>query len=46
MQVLSESTKIARTEQFIPVRLAAACAPGEMLDVAIAAHDGRSLIAA
>jgi threonylcarbamoyladenosine tRNA methylthiotransferase MtaB len=46
MQVLSESRSVARTEQFIPVRLAAACAPGEMLDVAIAAHDGRNLIAA
>jgi threonylcarbamoyladenosine tRNA methylthiotransferase MtaB len=46
MQVLSESAKVARTAQFIPVRLASACAPGEMLDVAIAAHDGRNLIAA
>jgi threonylcarbamoyladenosine tRNA methylthiotransferase MtaB len=46
MQVLSESTSVARTAQFIPVRLANACAPGEMLDVAIAAHDGRNLIAA
>jgi threonylcarbamoyladenosine tRNA methylthiotransferase MtaB len=46
MQVLSESRSVARTEQFIPVRLAAACAPGEMLSVAIAAHDGRNLIAA
>jgi threonylcarbamoyladenosine tRNA methylthiotransferase MtaB len=46
MQVLSESKSVARTEQFIPVRLAAACVPGEMLDVAIAAHDGRNLIAA
>ena len=46
MQVLSESTNVARTAQFIPVRLAAACTPGEMLNVVIAAHDGRSLIAA
>lgn len=46
VQVLSESANVARTEQFIPVRLAAACTPGEMLDVAIAAHDGRNLIAA
>jgi threonylcarbamoyladenosine tRNA methylthiotransferase MtaB len=46
MQVLSESKSLARTEQFIPVRLAAACTPGEMLNVAIAAHDGRNLIAA
>jgi threonylcarbamoyladenosine tRNA methylthiotransferase MtaB len=46
VQVLSESAKVARTAQFIPVRLASAGALGEMLDVAIAAHDGRSLIAA
>jgi threonylcarbamoyladenosine tRNA methylthiotransferase MtaB len=46
VQVLSESKSIARTEQFIPVQLSAACAPGEMLNVAIAAHDGRNLIAA
>jgi threonylcarbamoyladenosine tRNA methylthiotransferase MtaB len=46
VQVLSESTSVARTAQFIPVRLASACMPGEMLDVAIAAHDGRNLIAA
>jgi threonylcarbamoyladenosine tRNA methylthiotransferase MtaB len=46
VQVLSESAKVARTAQFIPVRLASTCTPGEMLDVAIAAHDGRNLIAA
>jgi threonylcarbamoyladenosine tRNA methylthiotransferase MtaB len=46
VQVLSESASTARTGQFIPVRLASACRPGEMLDVAIAAHDGRNLIAA
>jgi threonylcarbamoyladenosine tRNA methylthiotransferase MtaB len=46
IQVLSESTSVARTEQFVPVRLASPCAPGEMLDVAIATHDGRQLIAA
>lgn len=45
IQVLSESKSIARTEQFIPVRLASSCAPGEMLNVDIAAHDGRNLIA-
>jgi threonylcarbamoyladenosine tRNA methylthiotransferase MtaB len=46
LEVLSESTSVARTAQFIPVRLANYCAPGEILNVAIAAHDGRSLIAA
>jgi threonylcarbamoyladenosine tRNA methylthiotransferase MtaB len=46
IQVLSESKNVARTAQFIPVRLAVTCAPGEMLNVAIAAHDGRNLIAA
>jgi threonylcarbamoyladenosine tRNA methylthiotransferase MtaB len=46
VQVLSESTDVARTEQFIPVRLAKFCAPGEMISVAIASHDGRNLIAA
>jgi threonylcarbamoyladenosine tRNA methylthiotransferase MtaB len=45
-QVLSESAIIARTEQFVPVRLARTCAPGELLNVDIAAHDGRSLLAA
>jgi threonylcarbamoyladenosine tRNA methylthiotransferase MtaB len=45
-QVLSETPRVARTEQFIPVRLANTCAPGELLDVAIAGHDGRNLIAA
>jgi threonylcarbamoyladenosine tRNA methylthiotransferase MtaB len=46
VQVLSESIDGARTEQFIPVRLAKFCAPGEMISVAIASHDGRNLIAA
>ena len=46
MQVLSESASVARTAQFIPVRLSATCKPAEMLDVAIASHDGRNLIAA
>jgi threonylcarbamoyladenosine tRNA methylthiotransferase MtaB len=45
-QVLSESATVARTAQFIPVRLAQSCTPGKMFDVAIAAHDGRNLIAA
>jgi threonylcarbamoyladenosine tRNA methylthiotransferase MtaB len=44
--VLSESASVGRTEQFIPVRLVNSCVPGELLDVAIAGHDGRNLIAA
>ena len=35
-----------RTEQFTPVRLAAPVEPGLMLDVAVAGHDGRQLLAA
>ncbi|MBV8791157.1 MAG: tRNA (N(6)-L-threonylcarbamoyladenosine(37)-C(2))-methylthiotransferase MtaB [Pseudolabrys sp.] len=45
-KVLAESAKVGRTEQFVPVRLATSCMPGTMLDVAIAAHDGRQLLAA
>jgi threonylcarbamoyladenosine tRNA methylthiotransferase MtaB len=45
-RVLAESNDIARTEQFTPVRLAARAEPGTMLDVSIASHDGRQLIAA
>lgn len=45
-RVLTESRQIARTEQFLPVRLASPCAPGVMLDVTMSAHDGRQLIAA
>jgi threonylcarbamoyladenosine tRNA methylthiotransferase MtaB len=45
-RVMAESPSLARTEQFVPVRLAAVCAPGALFDVAIAAHDGRQLIAA
>jgi threonylcarbamoyladenosine tRNA methylthiotransferase MtaB len=45
-RVLAERGGIARTPQFIPVRLAAPVAPGRMLDVAIAGHDGRQLLAA
>jgi hypothetical protein len=43
---MAESPSLARTEQFVPVRLAAVCAPGALFDVAIAAHDGQRLIAA
>ena len=45
-RVLTESNGIGRTEQFTPVRLAAPTKPGEMLDLKIAGHDGRHLLAA
>ncbi len=45
-QVLTERGGIGRTEQFTAVRLASTVAPGAMLDLTIAAHDGRQLIAA
>ncbi len=45
-QVLTESRALGRTEQFTPVRLNAAVAPGSILDLTIADHDGRQLVAA
>jgi threonylcarbamoyladenosine tRNA methylthiotransferase MtaB len=45
-QVLTERGGIGRTEQFIPVRLPAPVEPGVMIDVTIAGHDGRQLLAA
>jgi threonylcarbamoyladenosine tRNA methylthiotransferase MtaB len=45
-RVLAERGGIGRTEQFTPVRLAASAAPGTMLNVSIAGHDGRQLLAA
>jgi threonylcarbamoyladenosine tRNA methylthiotransferase MtaB len=45
-QVLAERGGIGRTAQFTPVRLATPVAPGAMLDLTIADHDGRQLIAA
>ena len=45
-RVLAESRVLGRTEQFIPVRFARAAAPGAMLDLTIADHDGRALFAA
>jgi threonylcarbamoyladenosine tRNA methylthiotransferase MtaB len=45
-RVLTEAGGIGRTEQFTPVKLAAPVARGLMLDVSVAAHDGRQLIAA
>jgi len=45
-RVLTESKALGRTEQFMPVRLAAPIEPGVMLDVTMKAHDGRQLLAA
>jgi threonylcarbamoyladenosine tRNA methylthiotransferase MtaB len=45
-RVLAESRALGRTEQFIPVRLAAPVEPGVILDLTIMGHDGRQLVAA
>jgi threonylcarbamoyladenosine tRNA methylthiotransferase MtaB len=45
-QVLIESGGVGRTGQFMAVRLAAPAQPGIILDVTIAGHDGRQLLAA
>ena len=45
-RVLAEAGGIGRTEQFTPVRLSGQAARGTMLDVTIAGHDGRRLVAA
>jgi threonylcarbamoyladenosine tRNA methylthiotransferase MtaB len=45
-RVLAESNATGRTEQFTPVRLATAAEPGAILDLTMAGHDGRLLIAA
>jgi len=44
--VLTERGGIGRTEQFTPVRLSTPAAPGEILDLTIAGHDGHRLLAA
>jgi threonylcarbamoyladenosine tRNA methylthiotransferase MtaB len=44
--VLAESHALGRTEQFTPVRLSAPVEPGALLELNIAAHDGRQLLAA
>jgi threonylcarbamoyladenosine tRNA methylthiotransferase MtaB len=44
--VLTERGGIARTPQFTPVRMASPVEPGLILDVSIAGHDGRQLLAA
>jgi threonylcarbamoyladenosine tRNA methylthiotransferase MtaB len=45
-RVLMESHDLGRTEHFTPVRLAAPREPGAIVDVTIAGHDGRRLLAA
>ena len=45
-RVLTESGELGRTEHFAQVRLAAPVEPGIILDVAVAGHDGRQLLAA
>jgi threonylcarbamoyladenosine tRNA methylthiotransferase MtaB len=46
LMVLTERGGIGRTEQFLPVRLADRAEHGMMLDIMIAGHDGRQLLAA
>jgi len=43
---LPERGGLARTPQFTPVRLTAPVEPGAILDIAVASHDGRQLLAA
>jgi threonylcarbamoyladenosine tRNA methylthiotransferase MtaB len=45
-RVLVESDNAGRTEQFLPVKLAGTAEPGTVLEVAMADHDGRRLLAA
>jgi threonylcarbamoyladenosine tRNA methylthiotransferase MtaB len=45
-RVLAETDNLGRTEQFTPVKLMAPAAPGSIIDLRIAAHDGRQLLAA
>ena len=45
-RVLAESSGLARTEQFTPVRLGAPVKPGAILEVEMTGHDGRQLLAA
>ena len=44
-RVLAETHERGRTEQFTPVRLSMRAAPGTILDLHIAGHDGRQLLA-
>ncbi|HXW23718.1 MAG TPA: tRNA (N(6)-L-threonylcarbamoyladenosine(37)-C(2))-methylthiotransferase MtaB [Xanthobacteraceae bacterium] len=45
-QVLAENDRVGRTEQYMPVRLAAPAEAGNIVDVTVAGHDGRQLLAA
>jgi threonylcarbamoyladenosine tRNA methylthiotransferase MtaB len=45
-RVLTESRDTGRTEQFFQVKLANPFEPGQILDLAIAGHDGRQLLTA
>ena len=45
-RVLTERGGIGHTEQFLTVKLAAPLAPGTILDLHMAGHDGRRLLAA
>jgi threonylcarbamoyladenosine tRNA methylthiotransferase MtaB len=45
-RVLTESEALGRTEQFTQVRLAGDTPAGQVVDLRIAGHDGRHLIAA
>jgi threonylcarbamoyladenosine tRNA methylthiotransferase MtaB len=45
-RVLAESRALGRTEQFLAVRFATPVMPSEILDLTIADHDGRQLLAA
>jgi len=45
-RVLTESRATGRTEQFTAVKLATPAAPGTILDLTMAAHDGSRLLAA
>jgi threonylcarbamoyladenosine tRNA methylthiotransferase MtaB len=45
-QVLAENGGVGRTGQFMAVRLAVPASPGAIIDVTIAGHDGRRLLAA
>jgi threonylcarbamoyladenosine tRNA methylthiotransferase MtaB len=45
-RVLMESRELGRTAQFTKVKLAQPAGPGQIVEVRIAAHDGRQLLAA
>lgn len=45
-RVLAETADSGRTEQFTPVRLVTPAAPGSLVEVTVAGHDGRRLVAA